>query len=461
MDGQMKIGLEIHVQLNTQSKLFCGCAASGDDVPNTRTCPVCLGHPGSKPVVNNAAIKKAILFGLAVNGRIADKVVFSRKTYFYPDLAKNFQTTQYELPVISGGEISLSDGSVVRLTRAHLEEDPGATVHMGSYCLVDYNRSGIPLLEIVTEPDMHSPEQARDFMKRLLTILQYIGIYEEQSGVIKADVNVSIKESGFVRAELKNITGFKEIEKALFYEADRQKQAVKSGEKLSMETRGWDAEKSVTYHMRSKETEADYGYIIDPDLVAITVDEQLVEKLKEQLPELADEKIKKFTERGVTVEDAKILAMERDLAELFEKVAEKIDPMLAARWLRRELRRVLNYNKKTIAQIEMDETHLINLLEMVAQNQITDTTAQKILEKLVDSPFDVGEHVKKEGLAVMGGEEELRAFCLQVIDEQKKVVGEVRAGNDKAINFLVGQVMRKTKGRADPGVVLKKLRELL
>lgn len=461
MNPDVKIGLEIHAQLNTQTKLFCACPTTGDDTPNTRTCPVCLGHPGSKPVFNKAALNKAISFGLAVKGKIADALIFSRKTYFYPDLSKNFQITQYEIPLVTGGSVTLGDGTSISLTRAHLEEDPGASLHSATGTLVDYNRSGNPLVEIVTEPELYSPEQARDFMKRLLTILEYLGIHDPQTCVLKADANISVKESGYTRAEIKNITGFREIERALFYEVERQQEAVKSKTPLIQETRGWDSEKGITYSMRSKETEADYGYIIDPDLVQITITAEMIKEISSSLPELADEKIKKFTERGVTLEDAQILAMERELAELFEKVAEQIDPMLAAKWLRRELRRVLNYNKKTWDQVKMDETHLINLLQLVADKQITDTTAQKILEKLVEKPFDVVAHVEKEGLRAVGGEDELKQFCLEAIDANPKVVAEIKEGNEKAINFLVGQVMRKTKGRADPGTVLSLMKSLL
>jgi len=229
---EIMIGLEIHAQLNTKTKLFCSCPTQGDDTPNTRTCPVCLGHPGSKPVFNKAVLQKAVSFGLAVNATIAPSLIFSRKTYFYPDMSKNYQITQYELPLCSEGSLNLGDGTRIGLTRTHIEEDPAATTHMGSYCLVDYNRSGNPLIEIVTKPEMYSPEQARDFMKRLLSVLEYLGIYDAQTGVMKADANISVKESGFTRVEIKNITGFKEIERALFYEVDRQQDAVSLAKRL-------------------------------------------------------------------------------------------------------------------------------------------------------------------------------------------------------------------------------------
>ena len=457
----IKIGLEIHAQLNTVTKLFCSCPTQGDQTPNTRTCPTCLGHPGSKPVVNGEVIKKAVKFGLAIGSKIAPALIFSRKTYFYPDMAKNYQITQYEMPLCSGGSVSLEDGTSIALTRAHLEEDPAATIHMGSYCLVDYNRSGNPLMEIVTEPVLTSPEQARDFMKKLLSILEYLDIHTTGACVLKADANISVKESGFSRVEIKNITGFKEIERALFFEVARQQQEVGQGHKIARETRGWDAEKGLTYSMRSKETEEDYGYIIEPDVAPVPITKKLMDDIKSTLPELAHEKIEKFTKRGVTPEDAKILAMERELAELFEVVAEHIDPMLAAKWLRRELRRVLNQSKKSWQEVEMDEQHLIQLLKLVQSKQITDQTAQKLLDKLIEKPFDVLQYVKNEGLLALGGEEELTKLCKEAIDQNPAVVQDIKKGNDKAINFIVGQVMKKTKGRATPQALNEIIKKLL
>ncbi len=262
-EGDVVIGLECHVELDTTTKLFCGCPTKGNDEPNTRTCEVCLGMPGSKPVLNKKALDFALKLCLALNCKISKELIFSRKSYFYPDMAKNYQISQYEIPLGSKGSLKLKSGKEINITRVHMEEDPAALVHPAgmrgsAYVLVDYNRSGNPLVEIVTEPCMESAEEARDFMNQLITILSYLEIFDINKGVIKADANVSIKESGFVKQEVKNITGFKEIEQALQYEILRQKDEVKAGKKLSQETRAWDSEKGITFLLRKKETNGDY-----------------------------------------------------------------------------------------------------------------------------------------------------------------------------------------------------------
>lgn len=458
------IGLEIHAELATESKIFCGCPTHGDDDPNTRTCEVCLGLPGSKPVLNEKVLEYGIRLCLAAGSKISPELVFSRKSYFYPDLSKNYQITQYELPLGTGGEIEIEGGKKVGLIRIHLEEDPAALVHPGgmtgsSYVLVDYNRSGDPLVEVVTKPELASPEEARDFMKKLITILNYLGIFDVNRCVIKADANVSIKESGYVRAEVKNITGFKEIERALAYEVERQK---REASELKPETRGWDSEKGMTFPLREKEAEEDYGYIIDPDLVPTEISKEMLDRIRQSMPELAHEKVKKFVSvHKISKEDAVVISQEKQLAELFEKVAEKIDPVLAARWLRRELLRVLNYNKKQLHQLKFDEKILIELLSMVENKDITETTAQQILEKLVEEPFSPKEYVEKEGLRAVSEEGELQSICEGVIKENPKAVEDVKAGVDKSLNFLVGQVMRKTRGTASPKEVNDILKKLL
>lgn len=339
MKTDIVIGLEVHVELDTNTKLFCGCPTEAEN-PNTATCEVCLGMPGSKPVLNKKAVEFAIMLCKALSCKINPELIFSRKSYFYPDMSKNYQITQFEVPLGEEGRLKIK-GKEAGITRVHLEEDPASLVHLAGmssseFVLVDYNRSGRPLCEVVTKPDMASPEEARDFMKKLITVLNYLGIFDQKNCIIKADANVSIKESGYVRSEIKNITGFKEIERALKYEVERQRKAVKDGEKFVQETRAWDAGKGMTSRMRTKETEEDYGYIIDPDLVAIDITKDMINKVK--LPELADEKKEKFVKKYKIAElDAEVIADEKLLAEMFEKVAEKIDPVLAARWLRREL----------------------------------------------------------------------------------------------------------------------------
>ena len=460
------IGLEIHAELATESKLFCSCPTHGTDEPNTRTCPVCLGMPGSKPVLNEKAVKYALKLCLALGCKISPQLIFSRKSYFYPDMAKNYQISQYEIPLGEKGKLSLKEGKSVGITRVHMEEDPAALVHPGSmqkssFVLVDYNRSGDPLVEVVTEPELTSPEEARDFMKQLITVLNYLGIFDVNRCVIKADANISIKESNYTRAEIKNITGFKEIERALKYELERQKHDVKEGKKIVQETRAWDAQNGITFSMRQKEVEEEYGYIIEPDLTITEITDNLINEVKAEMPELAQDKITKYIKKyKIAKIDAEVIAQERLLAELFEKVAAKIDPCLAAKWLRRELTRVLNYNKKELHQLEIDESHLIDLLSLVEQKKITETTGQKLMEKLIEKPFDVKKYVEKQGLTAVADTGELEKFCKESINENPKAVEDFKGGNEKSIQFLIGQVMRKTKGQASPkevNAILKKL----
>ncbi len=450
------IGLEVHVELDTKTKLFCRCPTKGSEEPNTRTCEVCLGMPGSKPVLNKKAVEYAMKLCLALGCDIAPELTFSRKSYFYPDMAKNYQITQYEIPLGKHGKIKLASGKVINITRAHIEEDPASLVHPQSvhdsaYVLVDYNRSGNPLIEIVTGPDMESAQEARDFMKQLINILGYLEIFDLTSGIIKADANVSIRESDYTRAEIKNITGFKDIERAIDYEISRQKEEIRNHKKISQETRAWNSEKGITSSLRKKETEEDYGYIVDTDLAIVEITKDSINNAKKNLPELAHDKVIKFTGRyKIKKEDAEILAAEKKLAEMFEKVADEIDPLLAAKWLRRELLRVLNYNKKTMNDAKLDEKHVIQLLRLVERKKITDNVAAKILEKLIESPFDVNEYVKKEELEAVSDVSYLEQFCKEAIAQNPNAVEDYKKGEMKALNFIVGKVMQKTRGKATP-----------
>ena len=476
------IGLEIHFQPNLNTKLFCSCPAqlqnnksnkqnkthdNKEDTPNTRTCVVCLGMPGSKPVLNKKAVEHALTLALALNSNIAPELLFSRKSYFYPDLAKNYQISQFELPLGTGGSILLSSGKKVNLERLHLEEDPASLVHPNAidnsaYSLIDYNRSGTCLIELVTKPEMTSPDEAREFMKKLRTILQYLKIFDEQTGVIKADANVSIKESGYIRSEVKNITGFKEIERALEYEIERQKQAVKHNEPLIMETRAWDSIKGKTTRLRIKETEADYGYIIDTDLVPTDITQGMINAVKKSLPELPDQKVKKFVQQHKLSQlDAHVLAMERVLAELFEKVAEKVNPILAAQWLRHELVRVANYNKLELSELRIEELEIIELLSMVEKKEITDRTAQKILGLLAEKSFSPRKYVEENNLKIISNTNELEKLCKKAIVESEKAVKDYKAGKDAALNSVVGKVMQYTKGTANPEKVKEMLKKMV
>lgn len=441
----MKVGLEIHATLNTKSKIFCSCSTS-EEKPNTNICQICLGCPGSKPVLNKEVLKQGILLARALNFKVANQIVFSRKSYFYPDLSKNYQITQFEEPLGLNGSIKISD-KIIRLKRIHLEEDPAQIIRTDK-TLIDYNRSGMPLAEIVTEPDIETANQAREFMKKLSRTLLYLGITDN----VKADVNISIKESGFKRVEVKNVTGFKEIERCILYEAKRQKKDYGEGSLIENATYGWDAAKSKTYLMRKKESEADYGYIYDPDLVPIKTPKEL---LQEKLPEFSDSKIARYTKLGVTKEDADIITMDPNIAKLFEEI--KLDTVFVSKWFRGEILRVLNYNKLTLNESKFNNKNISELLELVYNKKINDTTAKKILEKLVVEDFDVNDYVKKNNLLQLSDDSSILDSIKKVIDENKEAVNDYLAGEEKSFNFLFGKVMRETKGKANPVIVKKYL----
>ncbi len=459
------IGLETHIQLDTTTKLFCSCPTknlSSEELPNSRCCPICLGHPGSKPLLNKQVLQFALKLCTALGCKIEKEIAFSRKTYFYPDLSKNFQITQFEIPLGKNGSIKLKSGKVVEIQRIHIEEDPAALVHEGSmqespFVLIDYNRSGIPLCEIVTTPCMTSPAEAREFLKELIKIVKYLHIFDENCGVVKADLNISIP--GHPRVEIKNVSGFKDAELALNYELVRQKMALKTGKEVVLHTRAWDGKK--TFFLRSKETEDDYGYIIEPDLPQITVPEKNLEQVRTEVPELAHVRSARYVrELGIDSVDAEIMASELELAELFELVAAKIEPQLAAKWLRRELLRVLNYQQKTLAKVNLNSQHLIELLKLLEQQEISERTAQKLMEKLIEEDFSPQELVRTENLRKVVNDEEIGQFCLKVVEETPKAVQDFLAGNEKSLDFLIGQVMRLTKGKADAGrvkILLKKI----
>jgi aspartyl-tRNA(Asn)/glutamyl-tRNA(Gln) amidotransferase subunit B len=461
------IGLEIHCELKTATKLFCPCPTHGSEEPNTRTCPVCLGMPGSKPMLNKKAIDFATKICLALKSTIAPELIFSRKSYFYPDMSKNYQITQYELPLGTGGRLALESGREIRMKRIHLEEDPASLVHVGSmhsspYVLVDYNRSGNPLVEIVTEPDMHSPEETRDFMKQLITVLDYLGVFDSSTGIIKADANVSIKESNYTRVEIKNITGFKEIERALGYELVRQKKEIAERKAIVQETRNWDAEKGATFSLRKKETEEDYGYIIDADLVPIEITEEYIKALQKEIPVLAQEKLKKFREQhGIEQTTAGVLSRDKELAAMYEEVSKSVSPQLAANWVRRELPRVLHHGKKTLEESGITPQHMIALLSLIEGKKITERIGQRIIEKLAEQPFDVEAYVEREGLETISDTSAIEKWCKEVIAENPAVVDDYKSGNEKSFNFLVGQVMKKAKGKAQPREINELLRKLL
>ncbi len=449
--SNLRCGIEIHLQLDTKSKIFCSCPTSGNEEPNSRTCEICLGHPGSKPVLNQEALHQAIKVSLALNCEIAHETFFSRKNYFYPDMTKNFQITQFEIPIGKKGKLEN-----IEIRRVHLEEDPGALIHKGQTCLIDYNRAGIPLIEIVTEPDFKSPNEVRLFLRKLITILEYLKIYTRKSeATMKADANISTTGE---KVEIKNVTGLKEIERALEYEAIRQeKEPAKQ-----QETRGWDSTLGKTFSQRTKETAEDYGYIFEADLPKIEIEKELISLLKSEIPELSLDKISRLQKQyKLNKEDAEVLSSEKKLADIFEEVAKEIDPQLAAKWLVRDLIKILHYNKKTINEIKLDIKAIIELLDLFQKNQITDNTAKDLLIELIKKPFSPKEYIKKHNLLIVKDASNLESICEEVIKENKKAAEDYKKGNEKSIHFLTGQVMRKTKGTADPKIVEKLLIKLI
>ncbi len=462
--SKVMIGLEVHAELSTRSKLFCACARK-ETSPNTQTCPICLGLPGSKPVLNETALRYALRLAKALKCDIAPNAIFSRKMYFYPDLSKNYQITQFEHPIGHKGEMVFVNGTKISLRRVHLEEDPGALVHPGGsiakspYVLIDYNRSGHPLCEIVTEPVIDSPEQAREFMRILATTLQYLGIYNEQDCILKADANVSIEESGFRRVEVKNIASFKDIQEALEYEIARQRKAIEDKEEIILETRGYDIQKKATFPLRKKESEEDYGYVTDPDLVPTPLASFMQE---ETIPQLPREKALMLIHKGVSQEDAFVLSADFTLVSLFEQL--DTEAVFAAKLVRRDIPRILKYHSLDISVL--DTAVLKECVHMFQNKKITERTLQKVLEGYSDAlakkrVFSPRDYVQKNDLEAESDTSFVQNICKQVIKENEKAVQDYKNGNATSLNFLFGLVMRQTKGKADPSTIKEMLEELL
>jgi aspartyl-tRNA(Asn)/glutamyl-tRNA(Gln) amidotransferase subunit B len=462
----MKIGLEIHCQLTTQTKLFCGCANKFVENPNMLTCDYCIGLPGSKPRVNAVAIDFALKIALALNCKIPYEAYFSRKTYFYPDMGKNFQITQYEIPIASNGFVKVGNKKIT-ITRIQIEEDPARIVHMSAgeaggtiteadYTLLDYNRSGVPLCEIVTEPEFTSPREARLFLQELSSILQYLDVYNpDTEGSMRVDANISL---GPTRVEIKNISGFKDVEKALSYEIIRQKNVIKRGQKVARETRHWDAVASVTRSLRTKEEAEDYGYIFEADLPKISIHEKKIEEIKKAIPELGGEKIDRYAKSlGIGLDLAISIASEADLAEMFEAVVKEIEPAMAAKWFAGDIKKTLNFNNMRMKDTKLTAKAVIRLLKLVENKKITETTAELILRDMIFKPVNLEELVKKEEVERIYSEEILGPLVKEVLEHHTKAILDYKSGKIEALNFMVGAVMKKTKGRGDSETIRRLL----
>jgi len=485
-DHAVVIGLEVHVQLETATKIFCGCstAAEDDEEPNSRTCPVCLGLPGALPVLNEGAVEAAVKIGKALDADIPERTTFHRKNYYYPDLPKNFQLTQYDAPICQQGSLEISvegDRREIGVTRAHLEEDPGSLQHKGGTIdsaeatLINYNRAGTPLVEIVTEPDFRSPDETRAFLAKLEEVLEYLGVFDAtRDGSLRVDANISLVDADEVddageiddtiledanRTEVKNISSHKAAEKALAYEVSRQKNAVKRGRALETETRHWDESRGITVSMRSKESEADYRYFREADLPPLEVADW---KDEIEIPELPDARRERFVnEYDLDSEAASKLTSTKAVADFFEAVAEQFDPGVAATWVADNLLGELNYRDMLITDIEGRLDEFSHLIELVENDELTVKNAEEVvLRSMLDDGDDPETIIDREGLGKTD-DDAIASFVTEAIDENPDAVDDYHSGEDGALNFLVGQVMQKSQGSADPGSVNQLLREEL
>jgi len=475
MQWETVIGLEIHVQLSTQSKIFSGANTQFGAEANTQACAVDLGLPGVLPVLNQDAVKKAVQFGVAIGAEIGQKSVFARKNYFYPDLPKGYQISQMELPIVGIGhvDIPLENGSIKRIgvTRAHLEEDAGKSLHEDYHGMtgIDLNRAGTPLLEIVSEPEISSAKEAVAYLKKIHSIVRYLDISDGNmaQGSLRCDANVSVRPKGQeelgTRAEIKNINSFKFVEKAINHEIERQIEHIENGGKVVQETRLYDANKNETRSMRSKEEANDYRYFPDPDLLPVVVTDEFIEELKQNLPELPDQKQARFiSEYKLSEYDAEVLSATRDMADYFEQVAKiSKEPKLASNWVTGELSSLLNKVEIEITQSPISANQLGGLILRIVDNTISGKIAKKVFEALKDGAQDADTVIEEQGLKQVSDSGAIEALVDDVITNNPSQVAEYQSGKDKLMGFFVGQVMKASKGKANPGQVNKIIVEKL
>jgi aspartyl-tRNA(Asn)/glutamyl-tRNA(Gln) amidotransferase subunit B len=468
------IGLEVHAQLLTTSKIFCGCSTRFGKEPNRNTCPICTGMPGVLPVLNRRAVEYAVKMGLAVGCRINPRSVFARKNYFYPDLPKGYQISQYEQPIAEHGVLEIDTGEGpkrIGITRIHMEEDAGKNIHSPTenVSFVDLNRTGVPLIEIVSEPDMRSAEEAVAYLKRLRSILVYLGICDGnmEEGSFRCDANVSIRPKGQerfgTRAELKNLNSFRHVQKAIEYEIARQEDLLEDGETVVQETRLFDVSQGVTRSMRGKEEAHDYRYFPDPDLVPLDLDRAWIEDLREGLPELPRERQIRFErEYALPDYDAEILTSERDLADFFEAAVRAYPhPKKISNWIMGELLRELNEAKMPASRSTMRPEYLAGLVRLVDERAISGTTGKQIFPELFRTGASPEEYVRERGLVQISDSSALEGVVESVLAESPGEVQGYRAGKTKLMGFFVGQVMKRTKGQADPAMVNELLKRKL
>ena len=468
------IGLEVHVELSTKTKIFCGCSTEFAGKPNTHTCPVCTGMPGSLPVLNKKVVEYALKAGLAMNCQVNQVCKFDRKNYFYPDNPQNYQISQLYLPICHDGWIEIpteTGGKKIRIHEMHMEEDAGKLIHdeWEDCSLVDYNRSGVPLIEIVSEPDMRSSQEVIAYLEKLRMICQYLGISDckLQEGSMRADVNLSVREVGSqrfgTRTEMKNLNSFKAISHAIDGERMRQIELLEEGKEVQQETRRWDDNKEFSRAMRSKEDAKDYRYFPDPDLPAVTIGDEWLERLREEQPELQEEKAARYEkEYGLSAYDAQVLTQSRILAEIFEQTVQSCHlPKKAANWMMGEVLRRMKEQNLEPEQVRFSPGHLAELILMAEKGEISNSNAKKIFREIFEKDVDPKEYVKEHKMGAVTDESSLTKLILEVLAENPKSVREYQEGKEKVLGFLMGQTMKKSRGQADPGLVNRILREQL
>ena len=477
MNFETVIGLEVHTELKTASKIFCGCTTEFGGDQNTHVCPVCLGLPGVLPVLNEKVLEFAIRTGLALNCKISRYSKFDRKNYYYPDLPKNFQTSQYDLPICEGGYLDIEVGGETKrigITRVHMEEDAGKLVHSGTisnseYALVDYNRTGVPLLEIVSEPDIRTPEEAKAYLEKIKSILSYIDVSDckMEEGSLRCDANISLRPVGQekfgTKAEIKNVNSFKAVQRALEYEQERQEEVLSEGGRIIQETRTWDDARGVTLSMRNKEQAQDYRYFPEPDLVPIVVDPEQIEAIRRSLPELPDaRKARIMKEQGLSAYDAEVITATRPMADYYDAlIAAGAEAKAAANWLMGEVSKLLNACSLDIRSCPVTTANLAEMIALIEKGTISGKIAKTVFEAMWNEGKTAPVIVKEQGLVQMSDEGELGSIVEAVIAANPQSVADFNAGKEKAVGFLVGQIMRQTKGRANPELVNRLLKEKL
>ena len=468
------IGLEVHVELATKTKIFCGCSTAFGGAPNSHTCPVCTGMPGSLPVLNKQVVEYAMAVGLATNCAITQYCKFDRKNYFYPDNPQNYQISQLYLPICRNGGVEIETAAgkkTIGIHEIHMEEDAGKLVHdeWEDVSIVDYNRSGVPLIEIVSEPDMRSAEEVIAYLEKLRLIIQYLGASDCKlnEGSMRADVNLSVREAGAAefgtRTEMKNLNSFKAIARAIEGERARQIELIEEGKKAIQETRRWDDNKESSHAMRSKEDAQDYRYFPEPDLVPVVISDEWIERVKARQPEMRDEKLIRYQDEfGLPKYDAEILTGDKSFADLFEAAAAICGkPKKVSNWIMTETIRLLKENEMDPDQIRFSPEHLAKLVDLADAGSVTNTVAKEVFEKVFKEDIDPEAYVKEKGLLTVNDEGALRETVAKVVAENPQSVEDYHNGKEKAIGFLVGQTMKAMKGKANPALVNQILRELL